>query len=661
MHHLYPLSLHTLVGVFEGVDKSAVTLHVPSGTKERYADAYEWKDFMNIVEDIEGFQLNATSLSFTPEGGTDTSIEVTADFAWTATSDQSWLTVSPVSGENSQTLEITAEANSGLSSREGSITLSAEGVASQTIRVTQQSDTRGLSITPGSLSDALSQEEKQSISSLTLTGSMDARDFRTIRFEMPLLEELDITDVDIVAYTDTTYGNQIEHPADAIPFAIYEWNDEPQTSYSLSEHPKLAVVKLPNSLKTIGYRAFFATPIKTIEMQSGVEVIGTEAFSATSLTDINLPSSLITIKEAAFQYCSSLPFIELPSSLKEIEYETFEGCSALKSIVIPSSITSIGNYAFKGCSSLESVTIPASITIIDLEVFKDCFSLKRVVIPQMVTLIKEFAFQGDSALISLTLPGSLTAMGPGAFDGCIHLDTIYSYAVNPPDLDNNGYTRVFDRVDKENCLLYVPFGSKEQYAGAYEWEDFQNIVEMGEFNLEDTSVSLDATENSQATVKLHSTLAWTASSDQEWLTVSPESGSGGQLLTLTAQANMDTIRTAIVTIEAEGMDSLTITVTQQALATGVDQVAQNTLSLDCYPNPFTQQLAIEIANPSLKPVNVEIYSISGQKIKTLARAQKGQTISLKWNGDDETGQKVPTGIYVLKMNGVSRQVAFSGR
>jgi hypothetical protein len=657
VHHLYPLSLHTLFGVFEGVDKSAVTLHVPFGTKERYASAYEWKDFKNIVEDTKGFLLNAVSVSFKPEGGTDNSIQVTADFAWTAKADQSWLTVNPASAENSQTLEISAEANNGLSSRNGTITLSAEGIPSQVIRITQQSQTRVVAVTPGSLSKALSQEEKHSISSLTLTGSMDARDFRTIRFEMPLLEELDIKEVDIEAYTDTTHGNNILYPADAIPFAIYEWNDEPQTAYALSEHPKLAHIKLPVSLKTIGYRAFFATPLKTVEMQSSVEKIGIEAFYAsTSLTDINLPSSLTSISERAFKGCTSLVSIELPASLKTIEYETFEECSSLKSVLIPSSITSIGDYAFKGCSSLESVIIPASITIIGLEVFKDCISLKSVNIPSKITYIKEAAFQGDSALRSITLPGSLTAMGPAVFDECINLDTIYTYAVNPPELDKKGYTKVFNNVDKEKCLLYVPFGSRELYAAAYEWEDFKNIIEMGEFRLEEDSVTLEAIANSEATVMLHSSLPWTVSSNQEWLSVTPKSGSGNQLLTLTAQANMDTARTAIVTIAAKNMDPLRIHITQQALATGIDQVAQSTLSLDCYPNPFTQQLVIEITNPLIKDVSVEIYSISGQKIKSLARAQKEAKIYLVWNGNNEAGQKVPAGIYILKMNGESRQV-----
>lgn len=652
VQHAIPLSLNAAQNVFTGVDKTTTTLHVPVGTKELYASAYEWRDFEQIVEDIEGFRLNASSVNFTPTGATDNSIEVTANFAWTATTDQSWLTVSPTSGDDSQPLAITAEANTALSSREGTVTLSAEGIPSQVIRVAQQSTPRVLSITPGSLGKAMSQEEKQAISSLTLTGSMDARDFNTIRFQMPLLEVLDITEVDIEAYTDTTFGNNIDHPEDAIPFAIHEWNDSPQTSYSLSEHPKLSVVKLPKSLKTIGYRAFFASPIKTLEMQSSVTHIGIEAFYACSfLTDINLPSSLTSISEAAFRACSSLPSIELPSSLKQIESGTFEGCSALKSIVIPPSITSMGEYAFKGCTSLESVTISSSLTTISLEAFRDCSSLTKLVIPQGVKQMAGFAFMGCSDLHTLTLPATLTAIGRAAFADCTSLDTIYSFAVSPPDLNNPEGWDVFDKVDKSKCLLYVPIGTKEEYASAFEWEDFENIVEMDPFSLENTALTLEAIENSQATVKLTSSIPWTATSDQEWLTVNPASGSEGLLLTLTAKANStNSDRTATVTVIATGIDTLTLSVTQHSLATGIEDIDANRPFAQVYPNPFSREMSIEIANPSLEEVSVEIFGISGQKIRTLAKAQKGLRISLRWNGTNEQGQQVPEGIYLLKVN-----------
>ncbi|MDR0835120.1 MAG: leucine-rich repeat domain-containing protein [Tannerella sp.] len=44
------LSIEDLNGVFGGVDKSGITLTVPSGVKVRYENAPLWKDFGNIVE-----------------------------------------------------------------------------------------------------------------------------------------------------------------------------------------------------------------------------------------------------------------------------------------------------------------------------------------------------------------------------------------------------------------------------------------------------------------------------------------------------------------------------------------------------------------------------------------------------------------------------------
>ena len=41
------------VAVFGGVDKSACTLHVPKGQINAYRAADQWKDFINIVDDLE--------------------------------------------------------------------------------------------------------------------------------------------------------------------------------------------------------------------------------------------------------------------------------------------------------------------------------------------------------------------------------------------------------------------------------------------------------------------------------------------------------------------------------------------------------------------------------------------------------------------------------
>ena len=40
--------------VFNNVPKETCTLHVPKGTKDLYMNADQWKDFLNIIDDLDG-------------------------------------------------------------------------------------------------------------------------------------------------------------------------------------------------------------------------------------------------------------------------------------------------------------------------------------------------------------------------------------------------------------------------------------------------------------------------------------------------------------------------------------------------------------------------------------------------------------------------------
>ena len=61
-----------------------------------------------------------------------------------------------------------------------------------------------------------------------------------------------------------------------------------------------------------------------------------------------LNNNVTSIRDNAFQSCSSLQSINIPSSVTSIGNNGFYGCSSLQSIIIPSSVTSIGSSAFYG-------------------------------------------------------------------------------------------------------------------------------------------------------------------------------------------------------------------------------------------------------------------------------------------------------------------------
>nr|HPR18550.1 FlgD immunoglobulin-like domain containing protein [Candidatus Cloacimonadota bacterium] len=52
-----------------------------------------------------------------------------------------------------------------------------------------------------------------------------------------------------------------------------------------------------------------------------------------------------------------------------------------------------------------------------------------------------------------------------------------------------------------------------------------------------------------------------------------------------------------------------------------------------------------------KNAKIEIYNLKGQKVKTLpVSPSQSHTVSVTWNGDDQTGNPVSSGIYFYKLN-----------
>ena len=355
-----PINLSSSEGVFLNVDKTTCTLNVPYGKGTLYRAAKEWQDFTNIVE-TPGFLLSPGTISLAAAQGSTANVNVTANVSWTASSDQTWLSVSPTSGTDNNTLIFTAEANPSIGTRTAKVTILATGVEAQTIFIRQQATYAPLNVTAGGLSSVLTVEELASITKLTLTGTIDARDFKTMRDKMPLLAELDLSGVTIAAYMG--------------PEGTSIWENN---NYEANAVPESAFLDSKWSGKA-------------------------------SLTSVVLPGSITIIENFAFYTCKNLIFVSVPSSVISIEQYAFNGCIGLTgTLTIPSSVTSIVEYAFQGCSGLTSVTIPSSVTFIGEYAFHGCSGLNSIYangsIPINLSSSKEVFLNVDKITCTLNVP-----------------------------------------------------------------------------------------------------------------------------------------------------------------------------------------------------------------------------------------------------------------
>ena len=341
----------------------------------------------------------------------------------------------------------------------------------------------------GTLSPSLTSNELATITNLTITGTIDAHDFVTIREDMPLLAVLNLSGVTIAAYTGTlgTSTSRNDYPTDAIPDYAFH------NSITHIGKISLTTIVFPSSLSSIGIYAFASCKrLTTATIPSSVSTIGEYAFVyCNGLTTATIPSSVSTIGEYAFVYCNGLTTVTIPSSVTSIERYTFSQCSGLTTVTIPSSVTSIGANAFWLCSGLTTVTIPSSVNSIRQEAFVGCRGLITVdsnnpnyssldgvlydksqtaliqcptskigsfMIPSSVTSIGTAAFNWCRELTTVTIPSSVISIGEYAFINCNGLTSITTSRITPINLSTS--YGVFDSF-KTTCTLYVPSWFKE--------------------------------------------------------------------------------------------------------------------------------------------------------------------------------------------------------
>jgi len=83
----------------------------------------------------------------------------------------------------------------------------------------------------------------------------------------------------------------------------------------------------------------------------------------------------------------------------------------------------------------------------------------------------------------------------------------------------------------------------------------------------------------------------------------------------------------------------------------VINIRRDALMLTCTPNPFTGNTLIKYHLPETIPVNLTVYDITGRLITTiLHKKQKHGCHKIVWDGTNELGKEVSSGVYLLTLD-----------
>lgn len=356
-----------------------------------------------------------------------------------------------------------------------------------------------VNISSGELEDKIPGITDESV---TLIGTMDARDLAALEFLSPDVKQLDMSGVTIKALSMPSrkyFGKTLFNEGEIPPYTFFKSG--------------ISTLILPSGVSSIGEGAFAGSDIEEISIPEGIEALSDFAFyGCSNLKRVTLPASLKTIGKGAFGKCTSLEAVDLSSTaITRLPERAFAGAVELKSVVLPATVASIGREAFSHTAvkslSLENVTEFEAYALSSMPMLEELFinpdasvnegllmddtslfSLSGV--PDMLpsyfaancgnldaSLIGEISSLADYSLANtlapetLILPAYLASIGKGALSGLEGLTEIYATALenNLPEVGDFS----FEGIPQENITLLVTAGSFDAWANHPIWGLFK--------------------------------------------------------------------------------------------------------------------------------------------------------------------------------------------
>ncbi len=244
--------------------------------------------------------------------------------------------------------------------------------------------------------------------------------------------------------------------------------------------------KIPNSVLTIDYHAFYLSEIISVIIPESVTTIDNKSFYGCGIKSITIPESVTSIGRYAFGSCSNLVDVTIYGNGDAvIDEHAFYRCKNLTDVTIGNGVAKIGEYAFGYCDNLTNVTIcgNGNTTIEDLA-FEYCKNLTNVTIGNGVTTIEHMAFSDCTSLTDIIIPDSVKSITGSAFYKCSNLVSI-TVDESSQYYSTDEYGVLFNK-DKTTLVCHpignlktndiIPDGVTTIGAYAFAYTDFTNII-----------------------------------------------------------------------------------------------------------------------------------------------------------------------------------------
>ncbi len=220
--------------------------------------------------------------------------------------------------------------------------------------------------------------------------------------------------------------------------------------------PNVTSVTMPNTIVSVGARAFIRNPVTSITFSNSLESLGSLSFFGSSVTDIELPATLVTLGDRAFDASTSLTNVTIAATTPPVistggnsPFDQSETNVEAGTLFVPVESLSVyqndANWSAQGFGSIEAIpeNLPDPFTVNGITYEAITLSPPSVRIPRQgpadgtagdfsgdlvipqtvyndevaftVTEIADRAFEENANITSLVMPNTITSVGARAF------------------------------------------------------------------------------------------------------------------------------------------------------------------------------------------------------------------------------------------------------